>query len=69
MEYITITNIHLLQQRRSVSNLGCEGQPWPPGLSNCNFGPKLGEKVDFNLIFKDGSNKSITAEVKKLEVR
>jgi len=30
---------------------------------------KLGEKVDFNLIFKDGSNKSITAEVKKLEVR
>ena len=29
---------------------------------------KLGEKVDFNLIFKDGSNKSITAEVKKLEV-
>ena len=30
---------------------------------------KLGDDVDFNLIFKDGSNKTITAEVKKLEVR
>lgn len=30
---------------------------------------KLGDKVDFNLIFKDGSNKTITAEVKTLEVR
>lgn len=28
----------------------------------------LGEKIDFNLIFKDGSNKSITAEVKTLEL-
>ena len=29
---------------------------------------KLGDKFDFNLIFKDGSSKSITAEVKKLQV-
>ena len=29
---------------------------------------KLGEKFDFNLMFKDGSSKSITAEVKKLQV-
>ena len=29
---------------------------------------KLGEKVGFDLIFKDGSNKSITAEVKMLEL-
>ena len=29
---------------------------------------KLGDKFDFNLIFKDGSNKSITAEVKTLEL-
>ena len=29
---------------------------------------KLGEQVDFNLIFKDGSSKSVTAEVKMLEL-
>lgn len=29
---------------------------------------KLGEEVDFNLIFKDGSSKSITAEVKIFEL-
>ncbi len=29
---------------------------------------KLGEKFDFNLIFKDGSSKSVTAEVKMLDV-
>jgi len=28
----------------------------------------LGEKVEFNLIFKDGSNKTITAEVENIEV-
>ena len=30
---------------------------------------KLGEKIDFNLVFKDGSNIPVSAEVKKLEVK
>lgn len=30
---------------------------------------KLGEKYDFNLIFKDGSSTEITAEVKKINVQ
>lgn len=30
---------------------------------------KLGEKVDFNLIFKDGSSKAINVEVKTLELK
>ena len=29
---------------------------------------KLGQKVDFKLIFKDGSSKSVTAEVKTIEL-